>query len=214
MSIKAIIFDLDGTVADTLSLCVASFRKAIEPLAGRTFTEAEIVATFGPSEGGTIMELIPQHFDQGLSDFLGHYASMHEMCPKPFDGILEVIQWLKAKGLIVAMVTGKGAQSCKITLDYYDINHYFDLVKTGSMDGQNKTNGIQAVLEHFKLNPEEAIYVGDAVTDVSASKRAGVPIYSALWGSLTEDEEVKALGPDKIFYTIDSFKKHLEEILD
>lgn len=52
--IKAIIFDLDGTIGDTVPLCIAAFKKSVEPLAGRVFSEEDIVSTFGPSEEGTI----------------------------------------------------------------------------------------------------------------------------------------------------------------
>jgi beta-phosphoglucomutase-like phosphatase (HAD superfamily) len=44
--IKAVIFDLDGTVADTLPLCIAAFKKSVEPLLGKTVSEEEIIATF------------------------------------------------------------------------------------------------------------------------------------------------------------------------
>ena len=55
--IKALIFDLDGTIGDTLPLCIKAFRRSIEPLIGRSVSDAEIIATFGPSEEGTIMAL-------------------------------------------------------------------------------------------------------------------------------------------------------------
>ena len=62
--LKAVIFDFDGTVCDTLPLCIAAFRKSIEPLAGRRFSDQEITATFGPSEEGTIRALIPEFYEQ------------------------------------------------------------------------------------------------------------------------------------------------------
>jgi beta-phosphoglucomutase-like phosphatase (HAD superfamily) len=61
MPIKTIIFDLDGTIADTLPLCIAAFKKSIEPLLGKEVSEQQIIATFGPSEEGTIRKLIPKH---------------------------------------------------------------------------------------------------------------------------------------------------------
>ena len=64
--LKAVIFDFDGTVCDTLPLCIAAFRKSIEPLAGRRFSDQEITATFGPSEEGTIRALIPEFYEQGV----------------------------------------------------------------------------------------------------------------------------------------------------
>jgi len=53
------IFDLDGTIGNTLPLCVTAFREALESLAGRPLSDAAIMATFGPSEEGTVMALVP-----------------------------------------------------------------------------------------------------------------------------------------------------------
>ena len=67
---KGIIFDLDGTIANTLPLCIEAFRKSIEPLANRALSDEEIIATFGPSEEGTIMALAPLHYDAGIKGCL------------------------------------------------------------------------------------------------------------------------------------------------
>lgn len=66
--LKAVLFDFDGTVGNTLPLCIAAFQKAITPLAGRSFSEREIVATFGPSEEGTIRALIPHSTSRAWKD--------------------------------------------------------------------------------------------------------------------------------------------------
>ena len=63
--IRAVVFDFDGTIADTLPLCIAAFRQAVEPHAGRRVSDEEIIATFGPSEEGTIRALIPEEVRRG-----------------------------------------------------------------------------------------------------------------------------------------------------
>lgn len=89
--LKAVLFDFDGTVGNTLPLCIAAFQKAITPLAGRSFSEREIVATFGPSEEGSIRALIPQFYEQGVEGYLHYYRELHSMCPAPFPGIPELL---------------------------------------------------------------------------------------------------------------------------
>ncbi|MEO6455514.1 MAG: HAD hydrolase-like protein [Ginsengibacter sp.] len=76
--IKAVIFDLDGTLANTLPLCIKAFRQSVEPLIMRSISDAEIIATFGPSEEGTIMALAPGNYDKGIADYLHFYESLHE----------------------------------------------------------------------------------------------------------------------------------------
>ena len=135
---KAILFDLDGTIGNTLPLCIAAFREAIEPLAKRQLTDEEIIATFGPSEEGTIALLLPDKQTEGLSQYLSRYEGLHGRWPAPFDGIVEILSYLKAKQIVVGLVTGKGEQSTRVTLSNYGLDEYFDVIKTGAASGSGK----------------------------------------------------------------------------
>jgi HAD superfamily hydrolase (TIGR01549 family) len=204
--IKAVIFDLDGTIGDTLPLCIKAFRHSIEPLIGRAVSNAEIVATFGPSEEGTIMALAPGHYDKGVTDYLQHYETFHDMCPTPFEGIADLLQTLKEKEVRIAMVTGKGKYSTAISLKQFGLENYFEFIETGMPSGPRKPEGIQLVLDQFSdLAKEEVIYVGDAPSDITASRKVGIPVIAAAWADTTEAEKLKELAPDEIFYTISDF---------
>ena len=161
---KAILFDLDGTIGNTLPLCIAAFREAIEPLAKRQLTDEEIIATFGPSEKeGTIALLLPDKQTEGLAQStLWRYEALHGRWPAPFDGIVEILSYLKAKQLVVSLVTGKGEQSTRVTLSNYGLEEYFDVIKTGAASGPVKDRRIEEVIEEFSLDREEVLYVGDA----------------------------------------------------
>lgn len=123
--IKAVIFDLDGTLGNTLPLCISAFRKSIEPLINQTLSDEEIIATFGPSEEGTIMALAPQHYQEGISSYLEFYKILHPLCPDPFDGIEDLLIALRNKSVRIAMVTGKGKHSTDISLEQFHIAQYF-----------------------------------------------------------------------------------------
>lgn len=208
--LKTVIFDFDGTVCNTLPLCIAAFRKSIEPLAGRHFSDQEITATFGPSEEGTIRALIPEFYEQGVADYLKYYRDLHAMCPAPFDGIPELLRELRRKHVITALVTGKGRRSCDISLAYYGIGELFDIVETGSPFGPNKPEGIRSVLRQFRLKEEDAVYVGDAPSDIQSARTAGIPVISAAWASTAEPEALLSLKPDRIFYSVADFRNYLE----
>jgi phosphoglycolate phosphatase/pyrophosphatase PpaX len=113
--IKGVIFDLDGTIGDTVPLCIKAFRKAIEPLIERLVSDEEIIATFGPSEEGTIMALAPEFYEEGVTNYLKYYEQYHDMCPNPFEGIEDILRILKEKGIHISMVTGKGKYSTDIS---------------------------------------------------------------------------------------------------
>ena len=118
--LKAVLFDLDGTIGNTLPLCITAFRESIEPLVGRTVTDDEIVATFGPSEEGTIAVLLPEQRGEGLESYLRRYEALHCRWPSPFEGMPEILSYLKTKRIFVGLVTGKGRRSTQLTLNIMD----------------------------------------------------------------------------------------------
>ena len=208
--IKAVIFDLDGTLANTLPLCIEAFRKSIEPLVNRSIPDDEIIATFGPSEEGTIMALAPGYYDQGVADYLHFYQNLHHMCPAPFEGINELLDTLKNKGVRIAMVTGKGKHSTDISLKHFGLTHLFEFIETGAPGGARKAEGIEIIARSFgDIKKEEMIYIGDAPSDIIASKKNGIAVVAAAWAGTAEPEKLKALQPDEIFYTVEDFTSWL-----
>ena len=208
--IKAVIFDLDGTLANTLPLCIQAFRQSIEPLVQRIITDQEIIATFGPSEEGTIMALAPGFYEKGLSDYLHFYESLHAMCPHLFAGMESILQTLQQKELPMAMVTGKGKHSTACSLKQFNALQYFSIIETGSAAGPRKTEGIQSVLDQWKdIEKEAVIYVGDAPSDIEACRRVGIPVIAAAWAETAEPAKLLQLGPDEIFYTVSDFARWL-----
>jgi len=208
--IKAMIFDLDGTIGNTVPLCIKAFRKSIEPFMERQISDEEIVATFGPSEEGTIQALIPDHYEEGINLYLKYYKELHNKeCPKPFDGIIDIIQRLKENQILVAMVTGKGNKSVDITLEQFGMSGLFECIETGSIRGSRKRDGIACVIEYLNINPNEAYYIGDAANDIIAARNAGVGIISAAWADMLCVDELKKLKPDKLFRTIEEFDEFI-----
>jgi phosphoglycolate phosphatase-like HAD superfamily hydrolase len=208
--IKAVIFDLDGTLANTLPLCISAFKKSVEPLLNRSVSDEEIVATFGPSEEGTIMALVPNYYEKGISDYLNFYRDLHDICPVPFEGMEEILATLKSKGVRIAMVTGKGKYSTNISLNQFKLTHYFEVIETGHSGGPRKAEGIQNILDTFAdLKKEEIIYVGDAPSDITSSRKVGVPIVAAAWAETAETEKLTQQHPDILFSNIEDFRNWL-----
>lgn len=209
--LRGVIFDLDGTLGNTLPLCITAFRAAIEPLAGRTLTDAEIIATFGPSEEGTIRALIPAHFDQGVMDYLRHYEALHDRCPEPFPLVLPLLEDLKAKGVRLGLVTGKGLKSAMISLRRFGMTALFEPIEAGDPDGPRKTEAIKQILALWGLPPSSVMYVGDSPSDVTASRAAGIGVIGAGWAETTETKPLAAEKPDALLRTIEELGSWLEE---
>ncbi|MBB5646476.1 HAD family hydrolase [Pedobacter cryoconitis] len=213
MKINTIIFDLDGTIADTLPLCIAAFKKSIEPLLGSQISEQEIVATFGPSEEGTIRKLVPENEEAGIKSYLEHYIALHHSCAHPFEGIKELLQFLKDSGVHLAMVTGKGVHSTKISLEQFGLSDFFNVLETGRAEGPDKSNGIKRVINRLNVDQSQCIYVGDAPSDILASKKAGISIASAAWAETTDAQELLTLSPNWIFYCVQEFRDWITKFI-
>ncbi len=212
MKFKTIIFDLDGTIADTLPLCIAAFKKSIEPLLQASLSDEEIVATFGPSEEGTIRKLIPAHEEAGVKAYLQHYENLHYTCPAPFPGIIDLLDTLKSSGVQLAMVTGKGIHSTRLSLKQFGLESYFQILETGSPEGPNKMNGIRSILNRLHAVAKESLYIGDAPSDVVYCKEVGIPIAAAAWATTADSTALQALKPDWLFYTVEEFKSWITKI--
>ncbi len=211
---KHILFDLDGTLGHTLPLCMAAFREALEPLMGRHLSDEDIVAAFGPSEEGTIAMLLPENADEGLNRYLEVYERLHLDWPEPFDGIRDILSYLKDRQAFVGLVTGKGHKSMLLTLKRYGLEYYFDVIKTGDPAGPNKVRRIEEVIDEFSLEPREILYVGDAPSDIEACRTCGVKIASAAWAPTADLETLKTMQPDYLFLSVSAFFEFLQRELD
>lgn len=200
--IKLIAFDLDGTIGETVPMCIRAFEQAVSPYADHTLTEREITQTFGLNEVGMIKMVAGDRWKEALQAFYPIYEKMHEECPAPYEGIRELIHTLKANGILVALITGKGEKSCRITLEQFGMQDLFCSVKTGAEDRPNKAEAIEELLHACHLSKDEFYYVGDAVSDVTACRKAGVTCLSAAWGTTADIRGLEKTNPSHVFFSI------------
>ena len=202
---------MDGTIVDSLPLCVEAFRLAVEPIVRRNISAEEILSTFGPSDEGTIRMFVPDAVETCMEQFLYHYRRLHPvMCPKPFDGIVDVLDWLKSQQIPIGLVTGKGPRSLAVTLEELNLGHYFDAIETGSPIRANKPECLRNVLHKFNHLPDESVYIGDMPSDITACREVSLPIYSAVWAETTRLPKLESLRPDKIVHSVEELKLLLQ----
>lgn len=205
-----VIFDLDGTLGDTLPVCFAAFRATTVQFLGLEHTEDELRAMFGPTEEGILASLLPDGHEQALDHFLDGYRSHHNLTPTPFDGIVDLLDRLDDRHIPTAVVTGKGARSARISLDAWGIADRFDRVEAGGDHGSIKRERMAAVVAGWEVEPGSVIAVGDAVTDITAGRHAGVIPVAAAWSPGTDAAALRAGAPDAVFDDVASFAAWLE----
>jgi phosphoglycolate phosphatase/pyrophosphatase PpaX len=214
-SFDAVLFDLDGTLADTMPLCLEAFRRALKSLIHKEFSDEEILSTFGPSEEGTLAALAPAQPEEALQSYLREYEFLHDsLAPKPFDGIRMVLNLLKRQGIFLGVVTGKGELSTAITLKKYKLEGYFRTVKTGSRLGPVKEERFREIMAEFGFSSEQILYVGDAPSDVAASRACGIRVVGAAWAPTTDTAALHDTKPDFFFDNIKAFRLWLAGALE
>lgn len=207
--IKLVAFDLDGTIGETVPMCIRAFEQAVSPYAGHTLSEREITQTFGLNEVGMIKMVAGEKWRDALHDFYPVYKKMHKECPAPYEGICELINDLNKEGVLVALITGKGEKSCRITLEQFGMQGLFRSIKTGAEDRPNKAEAIEELLHAYHVEKDEFYYIGDTVSDVAACNKAGVACLSAAWATTADTAALEEANPSKVFSSI----KDLEHFL-
>lgn len=210
--IKLIAFDLDGTIGDTIPMCIRAFKKAVTPYIRHELSEEEIIQTFGLNEEGMIKQAAGRNWERALDDFYLYYTQMHEMCPHPFEGIMSLIRKLRENAVLTALITGKGEKSCSITLHQFGMNHCFDVIETGSPDKNRKSEAIRNLLERFRLQPDEMLYIGDTLSDVRSCKEAGVTCLSAAWAQDTPGEDLLSVNAGNIVNSIPGLERRFQSM--
>ena len=203
--VRGAIFDLDGTLVDTLPVCFVAFRRAVERLGGRTYSDDEIRALFGPSEEGMMQRAMPERWQEGLAAFLEEYERTLPMCPSPFPGIESVLKLLDERRISTAIVTGKGPVTAAMSIRHSGFESFFGQVETGSPAGVVKAEAITRLVGLWRAEPREVIYVGDAGSDILAARDSGVIAVGAAWASTAIPAELEVARPDMMFATTESF---------
>ena len=203
------IFDIDGTLTSTNQLIFDSFNFIAKKYLNRTFTDDEIISLFGPTEDIILKEWCGNKYEEARKDYYRYYSDHHGIA-RLYKGIREILQHLQSKKYPLGIFTGKGREASMITLKILGVDHYFDLIVTGDdvVNHKPSPEGIIKFLNHFKLKPERVLMIGDSVSDVIASKEAGVKIASVLWDSYG-GEKVKEMKSDYYFHTVEKLREFI-----
>jgi phosphoglycolate phosphatase len=179
--IKHIIFDFDGTIADSGEIGLQIINEFAEKYNYRKFTMTEVraMSTIPVRERlkkvGVPLHKIPQISVEAL---VKYRRLMHSL--KSFDGIREMLESLKGEGLYLAIISSNSAENIKEFLQNNNLGLFDRVVAVKNFFGKHRSLG--HYLKEARLKPEEAIYIGDELRDVEACKKAGVKIIAVTWG--------------------------------
>lgn len=212
--IEGMIFDLDGTLLNTLPLCMEAFRLAFVRFTGEKYSDETIASFFGPSEEGVIKKAAPQNYKACLEYYLEQYKLLHTNKNLIFPGIIPIIKLLEQYNIPKAIVSGKGKKSMQISLEHSGLSSYFSEIYTGNAEGIRKAEHLDKILQEWKKSRSKVYYAGDSVSDILAARTAGIQSIAALWGNNTvHQNSVLKQNPDLYFYSTREFKQWLDKKL-
>lgn len=211
---NAFIFDFDGTLGETEELVIAAICAAYRDFGLSAPSRDEIVSHFGPNELGLFKVLRPADGEKFFERYLAHYAELAKhYSPAPFDGIKDVLETLYKNSVPMAIVTGKCRKSLLISLAVYGISDYFSVLECGSESGVVKPEKIRNVLERWSAAETlgKVYYVGDIVSDVLNSLKAGVIPLSAAWSKHADVNALRKSPTSKVFESVADFAQWVRE---
>ncbi|MBN2027360.1 MAG: HAD-IA family hydrolase [Actinobacteria bacterium] len=195
--VRFLFFDLDGTLADTTELILATFRDTFAELGIPPRSDEELL-----SQIGRPLHLQARDIDEGrareIFDLYRHlYDVNHDALSREFPDVRESLAGLKERGYRLAVVTSKRSRSANGDLAYYRLAEYFEVVVTADDTARHKPDPepVLKALELLGAPPGEATFIGDSPYDLRCAHAAGVLAGAVEWGPFPR-EKLEAEKPD------------------
>lgn len=188
MNYKTIIFDLDGTLLDTLEDLVNACNYALAQVGAPPRTLKE-VRRFVGNGMARLMELaIPDgkndtRYEEGLSIIRAYYDTHNQIKTAPYEGILPLLDGLKGAGYRLAVVSNKPDSSVKpLVKRYFGDRFEFAIGDQAGIARKPAPDLVVKAVEEMGASLSESVYVGDSEVDLLTAKNTGIPCISVTWG--------------------------------
>lgn len=199
---EPVLFDLDGTVIDTVELITASFRYATQKVLGETLPDEQIMRYVGQPLMTQMQQLSSQHAQELYDVYREHNHRVHDELIRAYDGVEVMLAALRAHGRRLGLVTSKSADTTQMAFAAVGLREHFDVVVTASDSDRHKPDPQPLLLCLERLAeggepapPQGAIYIGDSPFDVQAGRAAGMATAGVTWGIFSRTA-LQAATPD------------------
>lgn len=200
----AVLFDLDGTLVDSVPLILAAVRHAFAGY-GTCPTDAEWIAGIGTPLRAQLAALVrsPEDLEPIFERYRAYWLEHHDRETRCFPGAREVVERLAAAGHPLGVVTAKIEQGALRTLRHTGLLPLVQAVVAADSCAHAKPHPepVHLALSRLGAVPERALLVGDSPHDVAAGRAAGTRTAAALWGACTR-EVLAAAGADHLLSSI------------
>ncbi|AMN36474.1 pyrophosphatase PpaX [Clostridium perfringens] len=206
--IKAVLFDLDGTLINTNDLILKSFKHTFKTILDLEPTEEEITINYGRP----LQEIFKSYDENRIEEMINCYRKinleLHDDECKEFADVDLMLQTLKNKGIKIGVVTSKKSDMAERGAKLMGIFKYFDTFITPEVTIRHKPEGepVLKACENLGVSPGEALMVGDSPYDILAGKNAGAKTCGVKYTALP----IEKLGESKPDFYVDKPLEILE----
>lgn len=200
--INTVIFDLDGTLLNTLEDLADSVNYALQRHHFPARTIEEVKSFVGNGVAKLIERAIPKGaanpaYEDTLRTFKAYYALHCKDKTKPYDGVMEMLDELLADGWQLAIVSNKFDAAVKELNELYFGNRILSAIgESGKIQKKPAPDTVYQALKELSVTKENAVYVGDSDVDIQTAANASMPCISVTWGFRTRGQLIAA-GADK-----------------
>ena len=193
-----VLFDLDGTVVDTVELIVLSFRHAVRTVLREDLPDDYITAGVGQPLMTQMERLSPEHARELYDVYREYNHRRHDELIRGYDGVAEALAALKSAGRRLGVVTSKSRDTTQMAFAAVGVGDEFDAVVTATDTQTHKPAAEPILLCLERLAATHAsrpIYIGDSPVDIEAGRAAAVATAAVAWGVFGR-EALLGAGPD------------------
>ena len=206
MGYDAVVFDLDGTLLDTLEDLRRSVNHALRLHGFPERTYEEIRTFVGNGVRNLMLKAVPggdaePAFEAVFADFRSHYAVHWRELTAPYEGVVPLIEELHRRGLKLAVVSNKSDAEVKnLCTEFFGEKMACVRGEVPGVPRKPEPDSVFLALEALGVPRESALYVGDSEVDVRTARNAGLACAAVTWGFRTR-EELKEAGAETFIDT-------------
>lgn len=204
-----VLFDFDGTLADTIPLIVASYHHAIGTI-GEVADEYEVRSWIGRPLEPVLEERYPGRGAELTHVYRAWNLAHHDELILAVDGMPALLDDLHAAGARTGVVSSKKGETVRLGLRAVGLDDRIDVIAGQEHTDVHKPDPAPLLYAAAQLGvaPRDCVYVGDAVVDVEAARAAGMAAVAVAWGA-GEGEALRGAGPDALVADVTSLRSVL-----
>ena len=194
-----VLFDLDGTVADSIDLIIASYTHALATVSGDSCPREEMLGWIGRTFEATLAKRDPDRAEELIAAYRAYNEAHIAQAVTAYPGVRDLLADLREAGVVTGVVTAKRRAVAQMTLAAAGLSDVIDLVggQEDSLTHKPEPGPLLAASASLGVDVTTACYVGDAVTDLQAAQAAGMAAVAVTWGAGVE-ADLAACGPDAV----------------